>query len=334
MTHRKLFEWSLKSKPKPLPGSWFDYMGKEISPELLNGTLKECVDRARIILQKQDSTHVVESHEIIEILLAIYFTPEESPGEKSETTDILFSQRVFRPGEISDALALSAVLEHLSPRFVTTDRMQQRSTNDSDEKLDIFGIDGKPIDAAKLFLASLALRDAFQSARLVADVQSYQRMRLDIAWDDETEFDDLLLECEDQAHEWITEAAAIFQLAAEKAVRATEAVMYAEGIGDQHTLWAISLQKTDEARKEGGTQALSERGKLAAHSRHRRNRELREFAWDLYTAGNFKSVRQAAKAILPKVQERARELDSPLSEDRGEKTVYDWLLSTRKATPL
>lgn len=71
---------------------------------------------------------------------------------------------------------------------------------------------------------------------------------------------------------------------------------------------------------------LTPPAKFLALKRHAKTTLIRTKALDLYrNGGPWKSSRQAAKRICPEVVEYAHALGAPLSHDRAEQTVYDWI---------
>ena len=68
----------------------------------------------------------------------------------------------------------------------------------------------------------------------------------------------------------------------------------------------------------------------AAIKRHKKSAELKSMAVTLYVSRAWPSVRQASKSIFPQLVERGRKIGFVFSPDRGEQTVYEWLLEANK----
>jgi hypothetical protein len=85
------------------------------------------------------------------------------------------------------------------------------------------------------------------------------------------------------------------------------------------------------ARQWEERHAVRERRSVSpARTRHAKTEKLKEHALRLYEARTWRSVRQAAAGIYPAVASRAKAEGVALSADRGQQTVYEWLLAARK----
>lgn len=67
-----------------------------------------------------------------------------------------------------------------------------------------------------------------------------------------------------------------------------------------------------------------------AAARHAPTREIRKFAISLYREGKFPSAHKASIEIKEAVLQESVRLNRPLSEDRAQKTIYDWLRNAKK----
>lgn len=316
-----------------LPGSWRDYMGKSLPN--LNGradqALSECVDRARVLLQDYDSQRVAETIEIAEILLAIFYG-EEAPLENATEVGERVTQKLFRRGEISEPLALAAALNRGIPVFFEANCKSEPRTRgknpSSNGEPNWYGVSLKHKDSNALYLAALGLRDAFAAARIFMEASSYSSVSLDIMFNDDDDPNDVLTDCETEAGSLLEEVIDMCGLAAEKLARAVEAVSMAETIVSESIVKQRAEAQHQETVSSKVRQTISENASKAASARHAKYKELRKLAVDLYKKGSFRSTLQAAKHILPEVQAHAQSLGISLSADRGEKTVYDWLLGS------
>lgn len=81
---------------------------------------------------------------------------------------------------------------------------------------------------------------------------------------------------------------------------------------------ALAASEADRARKPIDAAGLNLK-------RHARNHELRDFARELARAGNYRSSHNASHKIAEAVRAKAKELGTALSEDRAQKTIYDWV---------
>ena len=68
----------------------------------------------------------------------------------------------------------------------------------------------------------------------------------------------------------------------------------------------------------------------ASIKRHEKSKKLRNIAIQLYLFKTWASVRQASKNIFPELVERGTHIGFVFSPDRGEQTVYEWLLAASK----
>lgn len=98
-----------------------------------------------------------------------------------------------------------------------------------------------------------------------------------------------------------------------------------------HTTFKNFLAVIKAEMNEAQTSAVDMRevGKKGGAARAAKYKELEEKAVSMYEAGNFKSMRQAAKKITPKIFEEAKNRGVPLSDDNGERTVYDWIRNSK-----
>jgi hypothetical protein len=324
-----LVEALLDTKPIKARG-WHDYMDKEISPELLDGIISETVDRARIILQSHDSQHVAEAVESIELMLDWYFGDDDMLRSAQDPSGESLPQRLFRRDELSEPLALRAAMSQIIPNFHASDRKRSLWENGKETKVaDVFGIDCDLLYAPPKYMAVLALRDSFGAARLLLEVEAYRKLDLDVCADSDIDPDDLIDECDSEAKALINEAIQLTKIGTGKAARALEAVTLAEAMQDHAALLRRADEQRMQTEQEASKRVLSENATKAAFARHERTRKIKEFAVNLAGKGTFRSTLQAAKSILPDVKKYARELGWPLSEDRAEKTVYEWLLEAK-----
>jgi hypothetical protein len=121
-------------------------------------------------------------------------------------------------------------------------------------------------------------------------------------------------------------------IAAECALEAMEAVCYAELL---KFLKETKNKQEKDPERQFQTQLASYHstlGKKAANARHdRTTRPLKAKAIELYESKKWPSVRQAAKYIYRELKQD-KSMPTRLSPERGEKTIYDWLLAHRKKT--
>ena len=121
-------------------------------------------------------------------------------------------------------------------------------------------------------------------------------------------------------------------IAAECALEAMEAVCYAELL--KFLRETKNKQEKDPERHFQRQLASyhSALGKKAANARHdRTTRPLKAKAIELYESREWPSVSQAAKFIHSELKQD-KSMPTRLSPERGEKTIYDWLLAHRKKT--
>lgn len=74
----------------------------------------------------------------------------------------------------------------------------------------------------------------------------------------------------------------------------------------------------------------TDRARALASKRHEPSKRVKDEAIRIFREGSWRSKRQAAIAITPKVRDFARKTGWVLSADRGQQTVYEWLLSLDK----
>lgn len=118
-------------------------------------------------------------------------------------------------------------------------------------------------------------------------------------------------------------------LAVDAAISAlgTEAIdAVADAVAGPMVALALAYAASDPDR-------LNPPGRLLVSRRHAKMTLIRAKALDLYQHGGpWKSSRQAAKRICSEVREYAHGLRAPLSPDRAERTVYDWILGDLKSS--
>ena len=91
---------------------------------------------------------------------------------------------------------------------------------------------------------------------------------------------------------------------------------------------AITAAKTSTALEKAGPTSLAQ---LGGRGRAKRYAPLQAVAIKEFRSRKWRSTRQAAVAIAPKILEKAKAEDLRLSEDRVEQTVYEWLLKDTSA---
>jgi hypothetical protein len=102
--------------------------------------------------------------------------------------------------------------------------------------------------------------------------------------------------------------------------------------GDVCNLMCDLVELVCEIRRTLDREAGSTIAARRARQRHEKTYQMRAYAQELYNARKWPSVLKAARTIYPKVVEFAKSLEGRLSEDRGEQTVYEWLLAYKKTT--
>jgi len=128
--------------------------------------------------------------------------------------------------------------------------------------------------------------------------------------------------------------------AGQQALEAMNAICYAE------QLYAIAEQAEDLAKlrielhqassntdmivEDKLKKKVSLAASNAAIKRHSKSKKLKEIAVALYMTKTWPSVRQASKNIYLQLLEPAKEIDFVFSPERGEQTVYEWLLKASK----
>ncbi len=121
-------------------------------------------------------------------------------------------------------------------------------------------------------------------------------------------------------------------IAAECALEAMEAVCFADQL---KSLKETRNEQEEDSDRDLQKQLASYRSALArkgANARHdRTTRPLKAKAIELYESKKWPSVMQAAKYIYRELKQE-KSMPCPLSPERGEKTIYDWLLAHRKKT--
>lgn len=88
--------------------------------------------------------------------------------------------------------------------------------------------------------------------------------------------------------------------------------------------WASCEQMFEDDKKANGH--------AGAKARNKKYSQTREWVLAQYSAGSWPSPRAASIAIAPKAIEFAKNLGKPLSEQRAQVTVYEWLLAETKAS--
>lgn len=78
-------------------------------------------------------------------------------------------------------------------------------------------------------------------------------------------------------------------------------------------------------RRPDVEQEIAMRNRKAARASREPFNKIRALTLSLYTKREWPSKAAAAREIYPVVAKRAQELGRPLSEQRGQKTVYDWI---------
>ncbi len=110
-------------------------------------------------------------------------------------------------------------------------------------------------------------------------------------------------------------------------------VMGSEGTPDQLLNAGIGAMRSLALAKEMlGSQlsASDEFARKGAAARHALTREIRNFAINLYRNGKYPSAHKASIELKEAVLKESVRLNRPLSEDRAQKTIYDWLRNAEK----
>ena len=128
--------------------------------------------------------------------------------------------------------------------------------------------------------------------------------------------------------------------AGEKALEAMDAICYAEHLHaiEEQTEELAKLRidlhqaskNSDTIAEEKSKKKISLAASKAAIKRHEKSAELKNIAITLYLTKPWPSVRQASKNIYPKLVEPGKIIGFVFSPDRGEQTVYEWLLKASK----
>jgi hypothetical protein len=100
------------------------------------------------------------------------------------------------------------------------------------------------------------------------------------------------------------------------AIDAAKAIMAAESI----------YYRRERLRRPSDLTRIAQMG---AKARHAKTAQLRKMAIALYKARSWKSVRNAAQTIYPQIAQKGEEIGHKFL-DRGQQTVYEWLLKSRK----
>ena len=111
------------------------------------------------------------------------------------------------------------------------------------------------------------------------------------------------------------------------------ALMGADASTNQILAAGITAMRSLAIVKElTGAQLVTSEGfaRKGAAARHAPTRELRNFAINLYRTGKFPSAHKASIALKEVVLRESTRLNRPLSEDRAQKTIYDWLRNADK----
>lgn len=89
-------------------------------------------------------------------------------------------------------------------------------------------------------------------------------------------------------------------------------------------------QNTDAIVEDKLKKKISLAASHASIKRHAKSAQLRNMAIKLYLTQTWPSVRQASKNIFPQLIEPGDKIGFVFSPDRGEQTVYEWLLAASK----
>lgn len=316
-----------QESPYIQPNGWLDYMNKDFSwMSRQNDALVEVIDRARIVLNEYDNIQIQQSIDVINMVVSVYF------GDDDELNNVLhinrgqFSQKLFQRKDISEPLALLTALKTLLPLFYLSTRGTETQDQDNPSW---YGINPKDTNSQALYLAILAIRDAFASARYFLDASSYTSLDFTVDPADYGDNQDIAMAYEDEANDYMEELQEICLLASNKTMRAMEAISLAENIisnnSNQHN-FEIHKEKTLEIKQRARTEVAIK----AANKRHSGTRKLKKYAIDKFKNNTYKSTRQASFAIFPQVQEYSSKINvPPLSNERAQITVYEWLLEAK-----
>lgn len=82
-------------------------------------------------------------------------------------------------------------------------------------------------------------------------------------------------------------------------------------------------------------QLINTKQKASAAGKQRQvpSATIKAFAIEQFEQGRWKSINQAAQALWPSVQAKAKQIGWIMSETGGLKTLYRWLLDHKKHTP-
>ncbi|SEL63966.1 hypothetical protein [Nitrosovibrio tenuis] len=143
---------------------------------------------------------------------------------------------------------------------------------------------------------------------------------------------------------WVQLEPKYLALGGNAAIEAMDAVCYAEYLQGTDQFVACIRGQVSKIEDDSGLRAeeevqkklkqrISLASKEAANKRHRKSAELRAMARHLFLSGNWQSVRQASKRIFPQLVEHGHRIGFAFSPERGEQTVYEWLLKVSKQNP-
>ena len=110
-------------------------------------------------------------------------------------------------------------------------------------------------------------------------------------------------------------------------------IMGSEGTPDQLLDAGIGAMRSLALAKEMLGSQLSANDEFArkgAAARHAPTREIRNFAINLYRNGKYPSAHKASIELKETVLKESVRLNRPLSEDRAQKTIYDWFRNADK----
>ena len=316
------------------------YILTETTPSYPFPQLPDIVSRSKYLLKKRSRKEILSAANTIDWFVEEYFYQ----CKEECIQDILINPKSsnnwvlrYLPCEGITEEGIRNVLDNFSPPpCISSDNTTEltalrecigRYSLDDDEDFP----NGREFE----YFAVLALRQVGKSIMSLPSRQINDLSTLSTARRNMIELSELL----DKVIEPISPGMTLAR-AGTHALDAMDAICYAEHLratekqNEELENLRIALhqasQNTDAIVEDKLKKKISLAASHASIKRHAKSAELRNMAIKLYLTQTWPSVRQASKNIFPQLIEPGDKIGFVFSPDRGEQTVYEWLLAASK----
>ncbi len=322
------------------------YLLTEATPSYPFRQLPDIVSRAKFLLKNRSKTEIISAANIIDWVLEEHFNQckyecvqDILTNEESSNNWVLR----YLSYEERDEMGITNLLDEWPTETGNPCPYFSSASNTSEltaltECIKGYSLDDDvdfPNGCEFEYFAALALRLVGKTIMELPSKRRDNFSKLSTAQQNMIEFKVSL----DKFTESISPGVAV-AMAGEHALDAMGAVYYAEHLrtieeqNEKLMELQIELHQTSQNIDTIAEEKLKKKISLAASNaaikRHAKSAKLKNRAVELYLTKTWPSVRQASKNIFPQLVELGDEIDFVFSPERGEQTVYEWLLAANK----